>query len=373
MIDSVRSRISDVHTEGLLALPEPAAITVAGSAGAVAAGGLAALAARTLHLGGAARWMVPLAAGALGALAGAMYTRRKRSVRPEGPPRLPTPTRDPDELRVMTINIHKGVPDGRRLTDANERLDALRDVAQYIADIDADIVLVQEIDDDVSTPGDDGGIPNQLELLGRLMDAGDVAFAASAVHAKGDRYGIATYTRNGITIEASTPTTLPHSPDYEARQMLLTELRTSGGGQLTVTNTHLDHTGVDRPAQLVALRAALAGKPGHVMVSGMAGQVVAGGDLNANPDVVRAALQGTGLRNVLDSERVRGLADGPARDAARAASHVGGVRIDHLFTGEGFTVRDTWVADIPMQYLREGRGVTDHRAVVADLAWTEAG
>lgn len=261
------------------------------------------------------------------------------------------PHKDADELRVMSINIHQLVPDGLELGDAGEREAALADVVRYVREVDPDVVLVQEVDDDRARPGK-GGVSEQHARLASLLGASDAAYAAATLGASGDRYGIAIYARNGIELDRERAVTLPHTPGFEARQLLLATARLPDGQSLTVANTHLDHTGRDRPRQLAALAREAAALDGVALL---------GGDLNDTTPVVDDALRGTRMANVLSL-----VADDEPTGTAHAPSFRDR-RIDHLFLTRQLQLRDTWVEDVPMHQLGEGVGVTDHRAVVADV------
>lgn len=308
-----------------------------------------------------ARLAAPLVGAALGGVAGAAlgalvdrFRQTPGSVPAAGAGPVTVdarPTKDADELRVMSLNIHQLVPDGLKLGDAGEREAVLADVVRYVREVDPDIVLVQEVDDDRARPGK-GGVTEQHARLATMLAASDSAYAAATRSAAGDRYGIAIYARNGIDLEGERAVTLPHTPGFEARQLLLATARTPDGRSLDVANTHLDHTGRDRPRQLEALARE---------VGAIDGALLLGGDLNDLTDVVDDALSGTRLTNVLSlvaADESTGTAAAPTyRDR----------RIDHVLVTPQVTLRDTWVEDVPMRAVDEGVGVTDHRAVVADV------
>ena len=47
-------------------------------------------------------------------------------------------------LRVVTLNVHSGVPGNLELGDSNEDARTIADVGRYVRSIDADVVLLQK-------------------------------------------------------------------------------------------------------------------------------------------------------------------------------------------------------------------------------------
>ena len=162
--------------------------------------------------------------------------------------------------RVLTINLHMGVPGDQPLRPANERIEALRDVARHVNALDPDVVLTQELRNRPRVPGKDG-ITDMVSSFGHLIKAGDVAFTPAVVGdpIAGDlqHYGTAIYTRNGFTIEQAANVALPNADGQEARSAGIAAVRAPDARpSFTVVSTHLAYRTVEdaalRDAQLLA-------------------------------------------------------------------------------------------------------------------------
>jgi endonuclease/exonuclease/phosphatase family metal-dependent hydrolase len=254
------------------------------------------------------------------------------------------------EFTVATINVHMGVPDGMDLLPANERRAAVCDVAAFLLDRDVDAVLLQEVRDDA--PGArPGGVPGQLGLLCERIEAADVAFHATVASGAGDRYGLCMATRRDRHLLDVRRRELPHGPGRELRIVQLARLvLADDGAACTIGNVHLDHTGLDRPAQIEALDQVLSDAARDL-------PLVIGGDFNDAAEVVARGVRGAGLVNVVD-----GLEPG---DPLRRDTHVRAGRIDHLLLSPTVRLVEQDLVEVPMRELRDGQGVTDHLALVA--------
>lgn len=227
----------------------------------------------------------------------------------------------------MTYNIRNGR--GR-----DDRVDLDR-IAGVIASYGPDVVALQEVD--AGRPRS-GGLDQTAYLADQL--AMTAAFAATIEHGAGERYGLATLSR--LPLRGSRRVALPAQPirrRSEPRCALVTRLVWPGPGhELDVVNTHLSVLAGERPAQIAALAACLAGD-----------EVVVVGDFNCTPwspayrTLARALVPAT--------RRVRSW---PARWPL--------VPIDHiLFRGPLEVVHaGAWTA-------AAARDASDHLPVVAEL------
>lgn len=272
-------------------------------------------------------------------------------------------------LRVVSVNMHMGVPEGLRLDPANERRAAIADLASFITERDAHVVLLQEVRNDA--PGSrPGGVPRQLELLGELVGASDIAYGIAVASGAGDEYGISIILRHDVTLTRARSAFLPYAEGRERRLVLLAQA-SIGDTRFIVANVHLDHTGMDRRGQLAELERILEQLLTHGEVSianeahdyervrGYAGPLVVGGDFNDAVEIVADALRRTALVNVVDGLHLD--------DPLRGDTHVRVGRIDHLLLSPDVLLLGQDLRAVPMQQLQEGTGVTDHLALIADL------
>lgn len=273
------------------------------------------------------------------------------------------------ELRIASINLHMGVPEGMQLDPWNERAAAVRDVGAFLREEDVDIALLQEVRDD--DPGArPGGVPHQLALLHEAAGATSAHFHPTVSSGAGDRYGIAILSRNGVRLFQGFGAHLPFAGGREPRALLVAQA-VRGDDHLVVTNLHLDHTGMDRRGQLAEVDRILHALIDHQvvrvsdashdyhLVGPYLGPLVVGGDFNDAELAVADALGDTGLINLID-----GLAPD---DPLRADTHVIGGRIDHLLFSQELEVRHQQLVEVPRRELTEGTAVTDHLAIVAHV------
>jgi endonuclease/exonuclease/phosphatase family metal-dependent hydrolase len=267
------------------------------------------------------RWPVAVALGA--ALFGCAGARR--------------PTDEPSTVRVMVYNIHAG-------KDA-AGVDNLARVAALVRETNADLVLLQEVDQGTRRSGN----VDQPAVLAAGTGF-HVAFG-SALDYDGGEYGVAILSR--WPIASDTLIHLPVDPpqaraggSHEPRGALRTEI-VSPHGRMTVFTTHIDASADDhwrrQEARIVAALVDTATRRNPL--------VLLGGDLNSTPEsVVQQELRATGLRDAhAECGRGEGLtfpADSPVK------------RIDYLYlTGR---LRCA-TAEVP------GTQASDHRPVIIDV------
>ena len=187
-------------------------------------------------------------------------------------------------VRVMVYNIHAG----KDATGA----DNLARVAGLVRETNADIALLQEVDQGTRRSGN----TDQPAVLAERTGF-HVAFG-SALDYDGGEYGVAILSR--WPIASDTLFHLPVDPpqaraggSHEPRGALRAELR-SPYGAITVFTTHIDASAEDhyrrQEARIVATLVAAARRTSSL--------VLLGGDLNSTPEsVVQQELRATGLRD----------------------------------------------------------------------------
>lgn len=227
--------------------------------------------------------------------------------RPAG---LPAPQPSGSEVRILVFNIHAG-------KDAAGK-DNLQSVAALARDVEADLVLLQEVDRGTRRSGK----VDQVRALGEATRFA-TAFGRSLDY-DGGQYGIAALSRAGF--EAHFTESLPVTPvqaraggSYEPRAALVVVARTPIGN-LTALNTHLDASRDDSyRLQEVAHVLALIERSRRSRLP-----IVAAGDFNAEPgSEVHKRLLATGLR---DAWMECGAGDGLTYPADKPVK-----RIDYLF------------------------------------------
>jgi len=238
-----------------------------------------------------------------------------------------------DEVRIVTYNIRAGWGG----------LDAL---AADLEALSPDLVALQEVE---------RGIPRSrsLDQVGRLGEALglETAFAGSFPVEEGE-HGIAMLSRWPLSDLEVLP--LPQGRGKWPRVALLARVETPRGSMRFVCvhlarpwGWPLSNTGT-RLEQIRALRERLAREELPVIVAG---------DFNSVPWSPEGWLATRDLSNSWD----------PWRDGwgttfpLRAIGLAGSVKIDHVLHGQEWTARGTWVGP---------PGASDHRPVVADLAWS---
>lgn len=266
----------------------------------------------------------------------------------------------PAPVRVVTLNVKAfQLSDGG---DADVR--AFDAIERYLERIDADVVLLQELDRGTRRSG---GV-DQLAELARRTDATDAEFAPAIRHDGGD-YGVGILTRNGHAIADAGATNdvavvrLPKhaapGADREQRVALVAPIVAPGGARFTAVSTHLSRSGPGRGAQVDRIDDIVddvrggAANVGAGLSDGLPTTVVVGGDFNTRRRAAERHL-GEGVRHVGD-----------------LAPRLGDTGIDHIYVGAGVRVLDAAV-DRPERIERHHLPwkhvyATDHPAVRATL------
>lgn len=216
----------------------------------------------------------------------------------------------PRELTVLVYNVHAG-------KDAAGK-DNLDRVAALVREVDADIVLLQELDRGTRRSG---GVDQPAELARRT--GRQIAFG-SIFDFQGGQYGIGVLSRWPITRDSIVRLIVnPPQPRaggaYEPRIALDARIATPWG-PLDVINTHLDASGPDSYRQqevrtVRALTDALRARGATVLL---------GGDFNSEPGhAVQDSLRAASLR---DAWPECGRGDSLTYPAAKGVK-----RIDYLY------------------------------------------
>ena len=240
-------------------------------------------------------------------------------------------------VRVMVYNIHAG-------KDA-AGVDNLDGVAALVRETNADLVLLQEVDQGTRRSGN---VDQPAALAQRT--AFRVAFG-SALDYDGGEYGVAILSR--WPIRSDTLFHLPVNPpqeraggSHEPRGALRAEIE-SPFGMLTVFTTHIDASREDfwrlQEGRVIASLVTAARRTNPL--------VLIGGDLNSTPEsAVQQELRATGLR---DAHAECGRGEGFTYPADSAVK-----RIDYLYlTGAMRCTRAEVIAT----------RVSDHRPVIFEV------
>lgn len=240
-------------------------------------------------------------------------------------------------FRVLVFNIHAG-------KDAAGR-DNLGDVAALIQSLEADIVLLQEVDRGTRRSGG-------VDQLRQLMDAtGYAGVFGRTLEYDGGGYGLAALSRRGFSFDQTRPlNVLPAQPraggSYEPRGALITVAKTGDGG-VQAANTHLDASADDtyRMQEIAQLLLALSGR------IPLRTPLVAGGDFNAEPGspAIGRILEG-GLR---DAWTECGAGDGLTYPSSAPVK-----RIDYLFLADSARCTEARVVETT---------ISDHRPLLVTV------
>lgn len=231
----------------------------------------------------------------------------------------------------MTYNVHSCFGTDRKLDPGR--------IAEVIAECEADIVALQEVD---VARARSGGIDQAQSIANHLRM---VSHFHPALHLEEERYGDALLT--ALPTRLVKADALPSRG--EPRGALWVEVPVDDVA-LQVFVTHLGLLGAERVRQTEALIG-----PGWLgaPMPGNA-RIVLAGDLNA---VSRSASYRMLVRRLRDVQTTAGR-----RPQGTFPSRLPLLRIDHIFVGEGISVRRTAVHDTPL-----ARRASDHLPLYADL------
>lgn len=237
-------------------------------------------------------------------------------------------------LRIATYNVHSCFGTDRKLDPAR--------VAAVIAECEADIIALQEVD---VARARSRGI-DQAETIANHLRM--VSHFHPALHLEEERYGDALLT--------ALPTRLVKAGGLpsrgEPRGALWVEVPVDAV-RLQVFVTHLGLLGAERVRQTEALIGPAwlgAEMPEN-------SRIIFAGDLNA---VSRSASYRLLVRRFGDAQVMAG-----GRPRPTFPSRLPLLRIDHIFVGEGIRVERTFVHDSPL-----ARRASDHLPLCADLEIT---
>ncbi len=256
----------------------------------------------------------------------------------------PGPEQPPIPVRLVTFNTHHGVGGDRRHD--------LPRLARVLADTDADVICLQEVDRHYGARSED---VDQALLLSRALDMqlawGPAIDEPRPGNQPPRQYGNALLSR--LPILVSDVHSLPGGGEPRSALRTMLEL---DGGTLWVTNTHLSTGQPGRRAEQVATLAAL-----HT--DSMAAGVLVG-DFNAGPDAPELA----GLRGrFADAWELADERDDQSGwrfwqhdDGLTHPAHSPHRRIDQVWVSPGIAVPEARVLD--------ARGASDHLPLMVDLA-----
>jgi len=241
-------------------------------------------------------------------------------------------------MRLLTWNIHKGI-------GGVDRHYAPGRIAEVLRHYDADIVLLQEVDDGVPRSGND----RQAELLAEVLGYPHRAFGPN-VRLKAGCYGNATLSRFPIARHSNLGLTFPLK---KPRGALITVLDAQVGRHrytLHVVNVHLGLSGMERRWQVRRLfrSAALSALDGS-------SRIVIAGDTNDWSGALGPVLRRSGFQCVTGT--------GPrASRTFPAWAPVG--PLDRVFVRGGLHMTQHYAARMDL-----ARQASDHLPVIVEFAW----
>jgi len=241
-------------------------------------------------------------------------------------------------FKVLVYNVHAG-------KDASGK-DNVQRVADVVRDVDADVVLLQEVDKGTRRSG---GVDQPAEYASRT--GYQVAFGRSLDY-DGGEYGIAVLSRWPIRRDSAIH--LPVDPPQERSggshepRIAMFAIIAAPFGALTLFNTHIDASGDDRwRLQEIRTIEQLA----QSAVRAGATRVLFGGDFNSTPEsAVQVQLRASGFR---DAWQTCGSGEGLSYPADSARK-----RIDYLFLIAGIECTAARVVNTQ---------ASDHRPVLFTL------
>lgn len=241
-------------------------------------------------------------------------------------------------MKLLTWNIHKGI-------GGVDRRYAPGRITEVLKHYDADIVLLQEVDDGVPRSGGD----RQVDLIGDVLDYPHRAFGSN-VCLKTGCYGNATLSRFPIVRQNNLCLTFPLK---KARGALITVLDAQVGRHrytLHVVNVHLGLSGMERRWQARRLlnSAALSALDGS-------SRIVIAGDMNDWTRLLGQAFRRSGFRCVTGSGSKASLTF-PAWAPLGA--------LDRVFVRGGLAESQHYAARMAL-----ARQASDHLPVIVEFDW----
>jgi endonuclease/exonuclease/phosphatase family metal-dependent hydrolase len=237
-------------------------------------------------------------------------------------------------IRILTYNVHSCIGTDRKVDPAR--------IASVIAQTEADIVALQEIDVCRLRTGS----VDQASMIASLLKM-EAHFNPALTFAE-EQYGDAIITNWPIRAVKAGP--LPSTG--EPRGAIAVEIAV-GDVILNVVNTHLGLRGRDRIQQMTTLLG-----PAWLHSSVKPGRTVLCGDLNAIPASATYRLVGRLLNDVqLEGKR-------PSRPTFPSRYPL--MRLDHIFVSEDIRVIDSAVLQNKLT-----RVASDHLPLIADLILTD--
>ena len=240
-------------------------------------------------------------------------------------------------LRVMTYNIHGCVGSDRAVNPDK--------IAAIIADLDVDIVALQEVDAGHPTPE----YRNQAQMIAGVLGVGHIYFPVEQEGLR--RFGLAVLSRFPIAgfDRLRLPNVYPLL-NPRKRGVLRARLETPAG-PICLLNTHLSLFRLERRLQLNALM-----DEGGVTVVPANEPLVLCGDLNSGPSSDTYKQVSRLLTDVQNASN-----SGPVEATFHAKSPF--FRIDHIFVSAHFRPLKTEV-----RKTADTAGASDHLPLVVDLA-----
>ena len=239
-------------------------------------------------------------------------------------------------LRIMTYNVHACV-------GMDHRLDVRR-IARVIAQSDADIVALQELDVCRAR----SGFRDQAEEIARLLEV-QCQFHPAWQLAE-ERYGDAILSR--LPMQSVRSGGLPaRSAKHEPRGAIWVEVEPEPDVKLQIINTHLSLYPQERLEQSRALVRE------WIADASQRGMTVLCGDFNAQP----SSPSYRSLKDVLRDVQHYGAR---RKAAATFFSSRPLARIDHIFVSDELEVEHAHVVAS-----RLAKVASDHLPLIADLAW----
>jgi endonuclease/exonuclease/phosphatase family metal-dependent hydrolase len=240
-------------------------------------------------------------------------------------------------FRVLSYNVHGCI-------GAGGKVDTQR-TARVIAESDADLVALQEVDFETAN----GGGRSQAEAIGKRLKMETIYFPVeeSGRH----RYGLAVLSR--LPLANVQFLRLPNLyPRFNPRRRgaILTTLETSYGPVRWI-NVHLSVFRVERRRQLPALLAECGSLATHAVQP-----VILCGDLNAGPGSHTYRVLGKHMTDTQQASSGDELRKGTFHARSPA------FRIDHIFVSSPFTVLRAEVRNSPL-----AAAASDHLPVFAEV------